>query len=142
MSIERDIWLALKSRVEEIPSSLGLNMQIAWPAEFFAVDNQYSYLRVSYLTSDPVRQFIADGQPHERTGTLPIVTVRRISQSSEPMSGHQDLAGKIAAHFRDGTAMNHGNICVTVPRYPTVSSGYEDSGYWCTPIAIPWRCYA
>ncbi len=139
VKIETSIWLALKSRVDSIP----LSYPKAWPGKAFAVPDQNGlprpYLRVGRISVAPVRQLIADGKPHERTGALMVTLVYPLGQ--ETMT-YDHLGGTIAESFKDGTQMRYGNVCVSVPSYPHVQEGFEDNGYWTVPVMIPWRCFA
>lgn len=138
-TIEASIWLALKARIDTLP----LLFDKAWPAEKFLVPSAGGmptpYLRIGKITIAPSRQFIADGKPHERNGTLMVTLVYPLGQE---VAAYEQLQGHIAAHFKDGTQMRYANVCVNVPRYPHCVEGYEDSGYWTAPVSIPWRCFA
>lgn len=137
--IETAIWLALKSRIE----TLGLTYAVAWPGETFEMpysgDKLLPYLRVGRVSVAPVRQLIAPGKPHQRTGSL-IVTL--VAPLGEDISFYDQIAAGIAEHFIDGTQVRFGNVCVEVTDYPHVQEGYEDVGYWTVPVTIPWRCFA
>lgn len=139
--IETAIWLALKARIETIP----LGLSFAWPGETFVAPSSgvslLPYLRVGRVTASPVRQVIAPGKPHERTGAIIVTLVAPLS-TKQNVSVYDQMAGEIALHFRDGTEMTFSGICVSVTSYPHVQEGYEDSGYWTVPVSIPWRCFA
>lgn len=138
-SVETKIWLALKSRVETIP----LTFVKAWPGQKFTppagTNTLPPYLRIGRVTVDPVRPLLGYGGPHQRTGRLIVTLVYPLGPDTAVFD---NIAGTIAAHFKDGTNMRYGDVCLTVPEYPYVNEGYEDNGYWTVPISIPWRCYA
>lgn len=134
-SIETKIWLALKSRID----TLNLSYAKAWPAQKFKPSAQTPYLRIGKVSIDPRRLVIADGKPHERTGSLIITLVHPITQD---FSVYQELQGQIAAHFQDGVQMTYQGICVSVPSYPSCLDGYESDGWWTAPVSIRWRCVA
>lgn len=140
-TIEVKIWLALRSRVESLP----VDLPIAWPAEIFeppyTEETLGAYLRVGRISTDPVPMMIPYGKGNDRTGSLIITLVHPLSRDYT-VSRYDQLAGEIANHFKDGTNIRYLDICLTVPRYPTVQEGYEDNGYWAVPVVIPWRTFA
>jgi len=136
---ETAIWLALKARVESLP----IAFPKAWPGETFEVPSAgglpQPYLRVGRIIVAPVRQMIATGKVHERTGSLMITLVHPLGQN---VSVYDQIAATIADHFRDGTEMRYGGVCVSVTSFPHDQEGYEDNGYWTAPVRVPWRCFA
>lgn len=137
--VETSICLALKSRIDTLP----LVYAKAWPGQVFEVSGAGSlpqpYLRIGRVSVPPVRRLIAAGKPHERTGSLMITLVHPLGQD---VSVYDQIAGTIAEHFRDGTEMPYGSVCVKVRSYPHVGDGYEENGFWTVPVRIPWRCFA
>jgi hypothetical protein len=136
---ETATWLALKARVESLP----IGYPKAWPGETFEVPAAgglpQPYLRIGRIIVAPVRQMIATGKVHERTGSLMITLVHPLGQN---VSVYDQIAATIADHFRDGTEMRYGGVCVSVTSFPHVQEGYEDNGYWTAPVRVPWRCFA
>lgn len=132
-SVETTIWLAIKSRVDM------LSIDKLWPAERSVPTREH--VSVGRVVATPIRHLIPDGRPHERTGFLmlthgmPIAQIQNVAQPIEK-------AGQIAAHFPDGTKMQMNSICVIVTDYPHVAEGYEEDGWWFTPVRVPWRCFA
>lgn len=133
--IETSIWLAIKSRIDALP----LPYEKVWPGSAFEVTSIAPYLRIGRVTVAPVRRLIADGKPHERTGVLMVTLVYPLGQN---VSVYDQVAATIAEHFKDGTKMSYGSVCVTVRSYPHVGDGYEENGWWTVPVRIPWRCFA
>lgn len=137
--VETSIWLALKSRIDTLP----LSYAKAWPGQVFEVAGSgglpQPYLRVGRVTVAPVRHLIADGKPHERTGSLMITLVHPLGQD---VSVYDQIAATIAEHFKDGTEMRYGRVCVKVRSYPHVGDGYEENGFWTVPVRVPWQCFA
>ncbi|WP_394065420.1 DUF4128 domain-containing protein [Alcaligenes sp. WGS1538] len=135
---ETAIWLALKSRIE----SLALPYNKAWPGQTFEVPHAgglpQPFLRIGRVSVAPVRQLIAPGMPHDRTGSLMITLVHPLGQD---VAVYDQIAAGIAGHFKDGTEMRYGGVCVSVTAYPHVQEGYEDNGYWTVPVRVPWRCF-
>lgn len=139
--IETSIWLAIRARIE----TLSLRYELAWPGEVFEVPHTGTeldaYLRIGRVSTAPVRMFIPDGKPHERTGSIIITLVYPIKPKITA-SLYDQVAGTIAEHFKDGTNMHYGGVCVSVTSYPYVQEGYLEDGYWTVPVSIPWRCFA
>ncbi|MBU4609134.1 DUF4128 domain-containing protein [Achromobacter sp. GG226] len=137
--VETSIWLALKARVESLP----LGLPIAWPGQTFEVPHSNGvpspYLRCGRVSVAPVRMMVADGMPHTRTGSLIVTLVHPLGQD---VSVYDQMAASIAEHFKDGTPMGFGAVCVTVTSYPHVQEGYEQDGWWTVPVRIPWRTFA
>lgn len=137
--IETSIWLALKAHIDTLP----LAYPRAWPGQTFQVPSSggqlLPFLRIGRVTVAPARQLLADGKPHERSGSLMVTLVHPLGQD---VAVYDQIAAGIAEHFIDGTQMRYGAVCVAVRSYPHVQEGYEDTGYWTVPVRIPWRCFA
>lgn len=141
ITTESAIWQALRSRVESLP----MPYSKAWPGETFEVPHANGlpqpFLRIGRVSVAPVRQLIAPGKPHQRTGSL-IVTLCVPVNYWKRVDPSDQTAGAIADHFRDGTQMAFGGVCVSVTDYPHVGEGYLEGAYWETTVRIPWRCFA
>lgn len=137
--IETAIWLALRQRIESLP----LDYFKAWPGEKAEAPYEdgalQPYLRIGRVSTAPVRQLIANGKPHERTGFLMITLVFPMGQD---IKIYDQIGGTIAEHFKDGTEMVYEGVCVAVTSYPHVQEGYDENGYWTVPVRVPWRCFA
>lgn len=137
--IETLIWLALKSRIQSLPTAYAK----AWPGMPFDMPSSggklLPFLRIGRVNSTPVGPFIEYGKPHQRNGFLMVTLVYPLGQD---VSVYDQQAALIASHFADGTQMRADKICVTVTGYPQVQEGYEDIAYWNTPVRIPWQCFA
>lgn len=137
-SVETKIWMALKSRINSYATSMPKLM----PGEKYtrpSGDLPLPYIRVGRVSVDPIPVFIDHGKRHDRTGFLMLTVVEPLHQSIEV---YDNSAGMLAHHFKDGTSMAFRDVCVTVTAYPHVMDGFEESGYWETPVRIPWRCFA
>jgi len=137
---ETAIWLAIKSRIDTLPSGYAR----AWPGKTFVPPQAGSpptpaaYYRIGQVTSAPRRMLIDDGKPHNRDGFIIVTLVYPLGQD---VAVYTQAAGIIASHFKDGTRMRYGALCVSVPEYPHVGDGFADAGYWMVPVRIPWGCY-
>lgn len=137
--VETAIWLALKARIDLLP----LDYAKAWPSQTFTVPHDgvlpLPYLRIGRVSSAPARLMLANNRQHSRKGFLIITLVYPLGQD---VSVYDQIVGTITDHFKDGTQMKHGDVCVTVKVYPHAQEGYEDNGYWAVPIRITWQCFA
>lgn len=140
-TVEVKIWLAIKSRIDTLLPTY----KKAWPAETFAAPSSAGslqpYLRTGSVSVEPVPVYIKTGTPHLRTGSVTITLVHPIIPNAT-VSFYSQIAGKIAEHFHDGVEMRYNGVCVKVPSQPHVMPGYEDNGYWNSPVLIRWRTYA
>lgn len=142
-TVEAAIWLALESRLSELP----IAYPQATPGKPFEppqTGNRLDpYFRIGFIMGEPNRPMIAAGKPHWRSGILVVSLVYPMSTPiPSPMAAYNQIAGTVARHFIDGTQMRYGNVCVTVVEYPHVQGGYQENGYWETPVIVPWRCFA
>lgn len=137
-SIETSIWLALKSRIESLP----LTFARAWPGQKFepprANGLPQPFLSIGRVSAAPRRLMVKGGQDNQRTGFLMVTLVHPLGQN---VAVYDELAGKIAQHFVDGTEARFGGVCVSITEYPHVQDGFEENGYWMVPIRVPWRCF-
>lgn len=138
-TVETLIWLALKSQVESLP----LGFPIAWPGMVFNPpynqDSLEPYIRSGRVTANPTRELIGNNKPHVRTGVLILTLVHPLGPDTSVLD---EYSGTIASHFKEGTNMRRGGVCVTVTNYPHVVEGYQEDGYFSIPIRIPWRSFA
>lgn len=133
--VETMIWRALRKRLEsfaEVPPILYAGTDQGTPAT--------THVLVSTINAPPDRKYVANGQPHERRGTLQVMF--RHSLVGLNVTATRQQAGALAAHFIDGTKMRDGSVCLTVMEYPEVSDGFEDKGWWNTPVRIRWETEA
>lgn len=136
---ETKIWLALKSRIETIP----LAYPKAWAGQVFTPPSSGAtllpYLRIGRVSANPSRMFIGDGKPYDRNGFIIITLVYPLVENQ---ALYDQIAGQIAEHFRDDVKMPYAGLCVSIPSYPHIVEGYEDSGFWSVPVRVPWRVFA
>ena len=133
-SVETKIWLALKNHLMQYDPSITKLM----PAQIEAPPRD-KYIRVGSVTVAPQSILIDDGKPHRRTGFLVLSVVMPLHQATEV---YDNEAGQLARHFIDGTQVYYGGVCVTVTSYPHIGDGYQESGFWETPVRVQWQCFA
>ena len=133
-SIETELWLALKSRIETLPFTPEL--PIAYPGSVYTPGSG-AFIAVGEATAAPRRVFVGKGKD-DRAGTLTLVHAAKIGQDA---SVYKEAAGIIAAHFGEDTQMRYGLTCVRVVAAPHVVAGYQDNGWWRTPVNIRWRSF-
>jgi len=136
------IWLALKTRIDamQLADEKGNVYAIAWPGIPFTIPVDRAYLRVAKIAAPPQRIFIKGGQAHDRAGKLIITIAHPANQAMSAV--YEDLAARIAEHFKDGTHMRFEHVCVQVTSAPHVQEGYLDGAYWHKPVFISWGCSA
>lgn len=132
-TIETQIWLALKSRIDTLPVTL----PIAWPAKKFTAITS-GFIRVGAVSADPQRVMISDGNKYDRAGSIILTLVMPLGSDT---SVYTQQAGQIAAHFNDTVKMRYGSVCVTITKDAHVVDGYLDNAYWSVPVRISWRCF-
>lgn len=132
-TVETAIWMALRQRVEALP----LELPIAWPGEVFEPGSA-AYLAVQNIVARPARALMSAG-PHDRTGTLQIMTMHPIGTRYEVT---QEAAGQIAEHFPCDLRLTFGGVSVRVTEAPHVSDGYREDAYWQTPVRVRWQAWA
>ena len=124
--------MALKERVQ----TLGLTgVSVVYPAA--KTTPQGVRLEVMNILAAPERVLIGSG-PHERTGTLQLTLKHPLPVVAYEAT--QQLAGQIADHFPADLRLRFRQACVQIVSAPAVHEGFEDGGYWVTPIRIRWRC--
>ncbi|MBM3604275.1 MAG: hypothetical protein FJX25_05835 [Alphaproteobacteria bacterium] len=132
-SVETEIWEALRTRIKALP----LPLPIAMPGSIYELGDG-EWLAVGRATQPPRRILIAGG-PHERIGTLTLAHCAPLGRDS---SWYEQRAGLIAAHFPEDLLLPFGSVTVRVREAPHVQDGYRDGGWWRTPVAIRWACFA
>ena len=140
-SINLDIWLALKSRIDvlDITSALWPVWPVAYPGSTYAPVSGKPFLAVGKVTTTPIRRVI-NANVSDRAGLLIITAVLPIGQDA---SVYEDHAGKIADQFQ-GCIYHAGTTlrlmsAAGATAYPT--DGYRDGAWWRVPVNIPWRTW-
>lgn len=131
-AIETKIWLALRKRLEEFPTSV----PIAWPGVAFTPTSKY--VRVGFSIIPPERRLIKAG-PHDRKGVFSLTPCGVLSTEGESLL---ELAGQLADHFPVDVPFCYMDACVCVIAEPHVVGGYQDKGFWNVPVTINWQCFA
>lgn len=130
-TVQTEIWLALKSRIKTLPFSPAV--PVAYPASVFTPGSG-PFIAVGRTNAAPERVFVGKGDS-DRAGTLTLVYAAKLGQDA---AVYEEAAGTIAAHFAEDTKMRFGSVCVRVTSAPHVVSGYQDDGWFRTPVNIPW----
>lgn len=140
-TIDTQIWLALRSAVTAAAGSL----PVAWPGEAFTPPRTATALSPYVAMGDTTtaaRAVIGSRGALDRTGIITLVYVAPmgynaawyIERASDLLDGFP-LDGCVRY---DSVTVRWGNG-LAVPR---VERGFQDNGYWRTPVLIPWRCAA
>lgn len=134
-TVETRIWRAQRKHLEAfagLPSVIYPGAAVGTPIS--------RHLRVTTIGAPPDRKYVANGMPHERRGTLQLMYCTPAADFDPNVA--RQLAGEVAAHFKDGTHMADGAVCLTVTAYPEVADPYQEDGWWKTPIRIRWETEA
>lgn len=137
-SVETEIWLALKKRVESLPL---MPMPIAWPGRNYIPVSGVQFLSVSEVTIAP-RRIIINRSINDRSGTITIVAVQGFDQDP---SAYKETGGIIAKHFASDVCLRYGSVRLHLMseggNTVHVDAGYRDGGWFHTPVIIPWRTW-
>lgn len=142
-TIETRIWLALKARVEALPTSIVPQDAISYPAAQFEkptnVDGALPYIQVHQLPNQSERQMI-NRPVARRPGILQLdyLAPLALEMTHEQMT---QKAGEIAQHFV-GQVLKSDTVQVHIEQVPDVGRALEDRGYWRIPISIRYLCFA
>ena len=134
VSVETELWLALKSRIVTLP--FAPVMPVAYPGTAYT-PGATPFIAVGEATAAPRRVFVGKGSD-DRGGTLTLVYAAKIGQDA---AVYKEGAGIIAAHFAEDTLMRYGSTCVRVVSAPHVVAGYQDAGWFRTPVNIRYRSF-
>ncbi|WP_404927153.1 DUF4128 domain-containing protein [Mesorhizobium sp. ORM16] len=135
-SIETQIWLALKGRVQTL--TLSPVLPIAWPNEDF-VKPITGYLRVTHVPNINRRLFIGSTDPHQRIGLLQIDVFAKKNQDASVAA---EIAGRVAAWFPTDLQMTYGSISLRVTKAPDVAQPIADDTHWQTPVTVSFEAFA
>lgn len=136
MSVELNIWLALKSRYQTFP---GTKVTTYFPGDVQG-ETSSKHALITNLMAPPEKRFIADGAPQYRRGSFRILYC--VPLSSLNYEATVAYAAQMAAHFGDGVKLKARGTCVKVLEYPEVGEGYREDGWWKTPIVVRWETEA
>ncbi|TPM39376.1 hypothetical protein FJ951_27095 [Mesorhizobium sp. B2-2-3] len=135
-SIETQIWLALKGRVQTL--TLSPVLPIAWPNEDF-IKPITGYLRVTHVPNINRRLFIGSTDPHQRIGLLQIDAFAKKNQDASVAA---EIAGQVAAWFPTDLRMTYGAVSVRVTKAAEVAQAIADDTHWQTPVTVAYECFA
>lgn len=130
--IAAQIGAALKARLSALTFSP--TIPVAWPNRDFTPSGE-KYLTAKIITA-PVQRLTVSGE-HAFTGSLVVVVCTKVNKGSGEADG---IADAVAAWFPADLAMTlSGGAKLRITAAPSVRDGYQDAGYWLTPVTIPFR---
>lgn len=143
MSVESDIWSALKTRAALLavaPISLVPANLISWPNVTFTTPGPtLSWLRVTFIPNRNRRLFLGSNEPHERKGLLQIdCFTPKSGGSNAPLA----MAATVASHFPCDLQLNAGSGSVRIEKAPDVMQSIPDETHLLTPVAITYQAFA
>lgn len=137
-TVETSIWLALRGRVESL--ALDPALAVAWPKEVYEPTGG-PYIEVIHLPNTPRRLFLNGSEPHQRLGILQLTLIYPVSSKHDVVTDIE-ITGQIAEHFPAGLIVRRDGLAVTITQAPDIARGFQEDGYWRTPISIRWECFA
>ncbi|MER8846047.1 DUF4128 domain-containing protein [Mesorhizobium australicum] len=135
-SIETQIWLALKGRVQGLVLTPAL--PIAWPNEDFTKPTT-GYLRVTHVPNINRRLFIGSTEPHQRIGLLQIDVFAKKNQDASVAA---EIAGQVAAWFVADSRLTYSTVSLRITKAPAVAQAITDDTHWQTPVSVEYETYA
>ena len=136
-SIETQIWLALKGRVQSLVLTPAL--PIAWPNETYVPSPTQNYLRVTHVPNINRRLFIGSTEPHQRIGLLQVDVFAKKNQDASVAA---EIAGQVAAWFPTDLRMTYSSAAVRVTKAPDVAQAIADDTHWLVPTSVEYECFA
>ncbi|TPM39585.1 phage tail terminator-like protein [Mesorhizobium sp. B2-3-4] len=136
-SIETQIWLALKGRVQAL--TLSPVLPIAWPNETYVPSPTQNYLRVTHVPNINRRIIIGSAGKHQRIGLLQVDVFTKKNQDASVAA---EIAGQVAAWFPTDLKLRYGATNVRVTKAADVAQAIADDTHWLTPITIAYEAFA
>jgi hypothetical protein len=118
---------AIKARIQALTFTPAI--PVAWPNKDFSPTGE-RFLQVAIVPAPPQRMTI--DALHRRAGSVVITVASRANNGSGEGDG---LADAVAAHFP--ADLRFSGIRVTAS--PSIREGFQDGGYWRTPVVIPFE---
>lgn len=138
MTIESDIWAALKARVATltvVPAN-----RIAWPnVAFTPPAPSASWLRVTHIPNRNRRLFLGSDEPHQRQGLLQIDCFTPKGRGSE---AGLEMAAAVAAHFPCDLQLTSGSVTVRITKAPDAMQAIAGDTHEQTPVVIEYEAFA
>jgi hypothetical protein len=125
------IGAALKARLSSLTFSE--ETPVAWPNRDFAPSTD------RWMTAQIVHapnQRLTIGNRNRRAGSFVVTVASRTNAGSGEGDG---IADAVAAHFPADLAITAGTGTIRVTETPSVRQGFQDGGYWRTPVTIPFE---
>ena len=127
------IWTALRARAALI------TRPVAWPGAVYRRNLDQPFVEVSEILADPLRVMIDGTEAHQRDGTLQIML---LDPAPVDYGAVRADAEEIANLFPADLRLREDGVEVRVLRAPQISEGFQEAGWWQTPIRIRWRAFA
>ncbi len=128
------IGAALKARLGTLSFSPAI--PVAWPNKDFSPDGD-RFLQATIVPAP--NQRITIRAQHRRSGSLIVTVASRVNNGSGEGDG---LADAVAAHFPADLILDAGGNRLRITEAPSIREGFQDGGYWRTPVIIPFEVLA
>lgn len=140
MSIEEDIWAALKARANTIP--LTPKPPISWPNVAFTKPTG-AWLRVTYSPNRNDRLVLDSDGPHRRKGLLQIDCMVQLNSGS---NNALEMAATVAAHFPCDLQLTSGSVQLRVTKAPDIWPSFpypsDSPTHWMVPVVANYETFA
>lgn len=140
-TIDTQYWMALKATV----TLAARGVPVHWPGEAFAPPTTATGLLPFIAVGDDaltLRDVIDDDASLARTGILSLAYVAPLGYTHE---WYIQQASGLLPYFRPNGIARFQSACLrwgNGTAVPRVERGYQDGGYFRTPVIIPWRSAA
>lgn len=122
---------AIKARIEALAFTPA--MPIAWPNKDYTPTGD-RFLQVAIVPA-PAQRMTLDAL-HRRAGSVVITVASRLNNGSGEGDG---LADAVAAHFPADLKLTAGTKRLRITEAPSIREGFNDNGFWRTPVVIPFE---
>lgn len=122
---------AIKARIEALTFTPA--MPVAWPNKDYSPTGE-RFLQVAIVPAPMERLGVA--AKHRRAGSVVITVASRANNGSGEGDG---LADAVAAHFPADLKLTAGTKAVRITSTPSIREGFQDGGFWRTPVVIPFE---
>lgn len=120
---------AIKARLEALAATFSPTIPVAWPNKDYQPTGD-RFMQVAIIPA-PAQRMTLDAL-HRRAGSVVVTIASRTNNGSGEGDG---LADAVAAYFPADLAFSG----VRVTASPSIREGFTDSGFWRTPVTIPFE---
>jgi glycine/D-amino acid oxidase-like deaminating enzyme len=113
-------------------------LPVAYPGIAFMPPANAPYLRVYFIPNGAERLFIGNGEENLHQGILQVTVVYPAGQGAVTPN---DVAGRIADHFGEGTKLVIAGGFIRIDKRPSIAPAMQDTDLIQIPVSINWIAY-